>query len=196
MISHKFKYIFVHIPKTGGRSIEQAFLKDYGFKNRLDAKVFEVFDIFPDGEERKKLHSTGIFPDHKLLSEYDIPKNYNSFTVIRDPIDRAVSFYGWFAYTKYNTFTEFCKDIKNYKINNWFGMMTRNQVDFVIDKNGNEIDHIVNIENIHNFCKDKFNFDIPHLNKSKIQKSEIEVTDESKDVLRKIYKQDYEYFNF
>ena len=100
---------------------------------------FEIFDIFPDGEERKKLHSTGIFPDHKLLSEYDIPENYNSFTVIRDPIERAVSFYGWFTYTKYNNFTEFCKDIRNYKLNNWYGMMTRKQFDFIFDKNGNEI---------------------------------------------------------
>ncbi len=41
MISHKHKYIFIHIPKCGGTSVELALLKNEG----VDFKNYEKDDL-------------------------------------------------------------------------------------------------------------------------------------------------------
>lgn len=33
IISHKLKYVFIHVPKTGGTSIKQKFDPDHGHKH-------------------------------------------------------------------------------------------------------------------------------------------------------------------
>ena len=73
MISHKHKCIFIHIPKTGGMSIEQAL-----------------------GKDPKKLHAKGWKIKHGTPLEWKNPKfwdKYFTFTVVRNPWDRVISAY-------------------------------------------------------------------------------------------------------
>jgi len=79
MISHDPKFIFVHIPRTGGSSIEK------GLK-RVGKKRFPN-DIFPESYSQ---HLTAQQFQSWLLEEY---KSYYSFTVVRNPWDRTVSTY-------------------------------------------------------------------------------------------------------
>ena len=81
MICHKSKSIFVHIPKTGGTSIEHSLgyvkLKKYN-----------------SGQVEIKKHS----PDHRNSQDYFNLNavqfwRYHKFTVIRDPIERELSLY-------------------------------------------------------------------------------------------------------
>ena len=107
MISFSNNFIFIHINKTAGSSIEVA-LKDYGIK--------------------KPLIKEGNFP-HSQHFKYDDYKdyigdnftNFYTFTVVRNPWDRVVSYYHNGAITK------------NLNFNNW-----------VIDryKNNNFLDHM------------------------------------------------------
>jgi len=76
LISHKHKFVFTAIPKTGTRSVYTVLKKHY------------------DGEVYKDHHT--IIPD-----EF---KNYYSFTVIRNPYDRIVSM--WWATCKRELSTE------------------------------------------------------------------------------------------
>jgi len=74
MISKRFKFIFIHIPRTGGTSIETIFKKRYGVS-------------IP---ERK--HRTILF--YKENPSYtNEEKQYRSFTFIRNPWVRTVSLF-------------------------------------------------------------------------------------------------------
>ena len=50
MISHKHKTIFVHIPKTGGQSVESVFIEDEGltWDTRAPLLLRRNDDGFPD----------------------------------------------------------------------------------------------------------------------------------------------------
>jgi hypothetical protein len=82
--------IFVHVPKTGGGTIECIILEDY-FKYSKDIDL---------KEERKKIFSLNKqWTQHHSITEtiserriYD-PENYFKFAFVRNPWDRVVSEY-------------------------------------------------------------------------------------------------------
>ncbi len=78
MVSHKHKCIFVHIPRTGGTSIEHA---------------FGVYHDKPSPALVYKKHHTPQECMDELGAE--VWNNYFKFTFIRDPWERMVS---WWAY--------------------------------------------------------------------------------------------------
>ena len=72
MISHKYKFIFVHIPKTAGTSVKTAL-------NTL-VNPNEIINV--EGHEPTKYQPYLSLP-------------YTKFTIIRNPWDRAVSSWKW-----------------------------------------------------------------------------------------------------
>jgi len=74
MILEKPKILFIHIPRTGGSSIEK------------------FFNFVPSGDHYKKQ------TQHSTLEEYaehcDVEK-YFKFTIVRNPWDRLLSWYLW-----------------------------------------------------------------------------------------------------
>jgi chondroitin 4-sulfotransferase 11 len=93
MIDHKHKFVFIHIPKTGGISIHQV------------------------------LRSKPCDRNHAELHTHEFDENYFKFMFVRNPWDRIVSCYNYFLnggrgfpgdieagkmIQKYETFTEFC----------------------------------------------------------------------------------------
>ncbi len=100
IISHGRKYIFVHIPKTGGTSLSLA----------LEARV-KKDDILigdtPKAKKRKRrlkdVKTTGRLWKHsRLIDIYglvtqDQIEEYFVFTIVRNPWDRMVSYYHWLA---------------------------------------------------------------------------------------------------
>lgn len=86
-ISHKYKCIFVHIPKCGGSTIEN-FLdiaRPECFYNARDLKII-------DGVEYAPQHFTPGIIKEKLPQYFD---NYLKFTFIRSPYHRVLSEYFW-----------------------------------------------------------------------------------------------------
>ena len=81
MINHKHKFIFIHIPKCAGTSVERAFNGKDGWDN--NNKLW-------------KQHAT----IKQIKNFYTTPKQFNTyfkFTIIRNPFDRIVSSYHWLA---------------------------------------------------------------------------------------------------
>jgi hypothetical protein len=93
-ISHRHRAIFVHIPKTGGTSIE-AVLGMHG--DRTDVGVVPYTDQAPDRKNffgRQLQHLTGERLKVELNDE-TVFSTYFKFSVVRNPWDRLVSTCAW-----------------------------------------------------------------------------------------------------
>lgn len=82
-ISHRYRSIFFHIPKTGGISVKK-FLEPYGFKIIL-ANCHTIWTT-------EELQYKGLCMRFKeVISNDDIFDNYFKFCFVRNPWDRYVS---------------------------------------------------------------------------------------------------------
>ena len=79
MISHKKKFIFIHIPKSGGTSLSYAFL-NHGIVLQGDRNFESIYFKHIDALNLKE----------KLGDEFD---KYFKFTIVRNPFDWCVSNY-------------------------------------------------------------------------------------------------------
>lgn len=93
MISEKKKFLFIHVPKTGGNSI-QNILSDFA-----DDKIV-IANKMQDGKERFELKNDSInIHKHSILQEYKNQldskyyKGLYKFSVIRNPYERLISHY-------------------------------------------------------------------------------------------------------
>ena len=103
MISHDHRAIFVHIPKTGGQSIETAFLQSLGLTWETRAPL-----LLRSNPDRKlgPNRLSHLYADEYLdLGYVDEPTfaAYLKFTVVRDPYDRAVSEFNYRRRTAHET---------------------------------------------------------------------------------------------
>lgn len=93
MIAHAFKTIFVHIPKTGGQSIEATFF-DRGLTPE-DAGMVTNSDPARGPEELAHLYAREYRDCRHVTPEQF--RSYFKFCVVRNPFERIVSEYK-FAY--------------------------------------------------------------------------------------------------
>jgi len=89
MISHKYKYIFVHIPKCGGSSIEKALLKLEGISFPGGSMPLKNLDK-ATGDE----FLLGGGRQHITIDQYP-DAGYFKFAFVRNPWCRMVSEYIW-----------------------------------------------------------------------------------------------------
>ena len=95
MISHKLKFIFIHIPKTSGNSLS-LFLKDFidNVVIQRSSNMGEKQGISVLCEKTKKdiKHANINYYKHHYGEKIN---DYFKFTIIRNPYDRILSFYFW-----------------------------------------------------------------------------------------------------
>lgn len=106
MMALSRRFLFVHIPKTGGNSI-QNILRDYSEDEIVCREPYQ------DGVERFELNNpTYGFSKHSPLSEYKekLPQETYAqlfkFACVRNPWERAVSFY----FSPHRQVTEFSRE--------------------------------------------------------------------------------------
>jgi len=199
MIIHNLKLIFVHIPKTGGRSIEKLLS---GFGKRIE---------FQEGWDEKNK----IWQQHLTIKQIlSLRKNcadYFKFSFVRNPWDRMVSDY--FYFMKHGISGEF-KDFlmetdvyfDNFPIfNGRVGCKDHRlpQIHFLLDENDKyPIDFIGRFETLQqdfNIICDKVGIppqELPHLNKTEHKHYSEYYDEETKQIVAEKYAKEIELFDY
>lgn len=193
MISIKYKYIFIHIPKCAGSTIEDALqddsciLRKNTWPNNLNV-TYPLNHLTLDDVEKSKI----IFPHFS---------KYYSFTFTRNPFDRLVSEY---FYLK-KRLKKLSKDIKKGLIflsdKNETGISGNHcmqQYKFINDSI-NYIGRLENLQQDFDTICDEIGIpqiDLPHKNKTKHKHYTEYYDDETRAIVAERYAKDIEYFGY
>ena len=202
MISHKHKCVFVHIPKTGGTSIEEA-LPNIGSKWPAHRDITALLNSVTD-------------------DRYDI-NNYFKFSFVRNPWSRFVSLFNYFKsprrgrrrlhrecfgrYTQDENkkFKKFANSFNRGKPMVAYGVWDvhyKEQWRFIYDNDQQAVDYIGRFETL----QDSFNValdniglqhrQLPHLRKTKHKHYTEYYDDETRQIVAEKYAKDIEYFGY
>ena len=189
MISHDFKTIFIHIPKTGGTSIE-----------------YSLCNV------KEKVQRWKHKPDHSVAKDYFIDNpgeywGYHKVTVVRDPVEREASLYKFMAGTrnfKGHTFLDYLNNLNKDK--SFYARKGRrlmnlysDQVDYIMFGNQICIDQIIRFEDLQGgydlLCEKikKEKSILPHARKTKRV-----VTPNAEEIalIKEVRKRDYEMLGY
>jgi hypothetical protein len=191
MISKKYKFIFVHITKCGGTSVETA-LKKYGG------------EYLWNRDEMKNENHQFIHKKHALAEKYSLTKYWKNsfkFTFVRNPWSREIS-----AYFYRKRMTDFCGTFEEHIASKAFTarpLHHGNQYNWLISHNGKmELDFIARFENFQedfNTICDKIGTPhqkLPHKNATKHKHYTEYYNDETRQIVAEKYAKDIEYFGY
>lgn len=180
-VSLKYGLVFVHIPKTGGTTIENLF--------------------FNDIENRIKNYNS----EHFSIDNYINFNNFFSFTIVRNPYTRIISIYNYY----FNGGNQSIQDKKllnkNIKLNDFLRHYNKNNMKHLktqasfINNNIDNINYIGKFENLVNeiqFIANKINVDIDIIHARKTNYNKYIITPSFINKINDIYNDDFELFNY
>jgi hypothetical protein len=193
---HKKEIIFIHIPKTGGTTVEyylncMNYIKGYGIIKNVAFQHFNWDDY------------------NKLLGNVTY-KNYFKFTIVRNPIDRCISEFFWtplnFGYKNGYLFDNFLKEVEDIVKNKRFYDSIyhdhfQSQSYYILNKNNkimvNKIFRFEIFFKVKNFLKKytKNQNQIQNKNKNR-NKEKLILTKKQKQKIYEIYKENFINFNY
>ena len=224
-IIENFALKFVHIPKNAGTSIETIALKNnitWGFrdwtkKNEDNKLIKNSWDCFKKSgnwinrsTNNNVKNNMGCYPWHKTPDELGrtiYKKDDELFCVVRNPYDKIISAYKYANGKRASKegLNTFIKDkLTHFKKNErWNGCHILPQYKYT---HGNiKCDHILKFENLENDLKKlNENYENKNINNIKLEKNNKsksklntnDLTQESKDLIYKVYKKDFELFGY
>lgn len=191
LLSHKKKFLFIHIQKTGGTSIT----------NHLRSNIADLQSYI-------KPHSPLSLAEEKYYEYY-------TAAFVRNPFERLVSWYVMIQSLKnpnylqsevlkraknFNEFILNCEDVVS---KSGWKAFSQNQVDYLCDKNGKiNIDFIGRFENLSEDAATLSKIlnvtdrNIPHLNKSKHQHYREYYNTITKNIVKKRFERDLDFFKY
>jgi len=195
-ISSKYEFKFIHIPKTGGTSIEHVL----GLRNEKSLFVSGIRTINIDGVMFSPQH----LPHSEIIKRRPESKDWFSFSIVRNPYTRLLSEYIW-DYKERNG--KILESFNESSFNNWIDVeLCKFDTDhkmtqcFLLDV---PLDYIIRFENFkkgfHKLnSKLDTNFSLKWKNKSKFNKVELlnTLSDSTKSKIYSIYKEDFKRFKY
>lgn len=205
-ISHQYKVIFIHIPKTGGSSVDTA-LGIHGDNNRGSIKPAPEI-LFGVMGSKALQHLTAL--EIKKIVPQAVWQNYFKFAFVRNPYDRLISEYFWrqklnkkFRKVGFKKFLlNFVAPAKNRPLKHFLDDHYRDQYKFITDENEKiMVDFVGKFENfIDDFKKicqsAQLNIKLPHLNKTKHQSYQQYYNEETKKIAAQLCQKDLSIFNY
>jgi hypothetical protein len=206
MISDEHKAVFVHIPKTGGSTIESILFKN-NFRANGDNKSWNNDNCIEDPTKWIPKHTRA----NELPSKY---QKYFSFTFVRNPWDLMVSCYFWWTQRTLSKHalksrTEFGKYLKEKGFDYFIRSKQSSCINECCHINqgqsywiNNKIDFIGRFENLQedfNIACDKIGIpqrELPHKNKTKHKHYTEYYDEETKSIVAEKYAKDIEYFGY
>jgi len=131
MILPEFKAVFVHVPKAAGQSIENFLLDELGkTRGPQGAPYLLRPNQDPDKGPKRLAHLlAGDYVKYNYMTQEQY-QDWFSFSVVRNPWSRVVSFYKFRGFSSLVSFTTFVKDYLPLYFKNEFWFF-RNQADFI-----------------------------------------------------------------
>ncbi len=204
MISHKHKCIFVHIPKTGGSSIESVLWPG----ERSEAELWQGL-----GSRSRNKYQTGglqhLLARHiRLEAGASVFDSYFKFAFVRNPWDKAVSQFSYLAerpdlreligLAADATFAEYLAAIQRVAYIQW-----QRQVDFLRAEDGKTlVDFVGRFEYLDRDAQAIFGRlgmgkqEIPHVNASRHAHYSDYYNDRTREIVRRLYADDIEAFGY
>ncbi len=214
IISHKHKFIFIHIPKCAGTTICHSLINNLYFKlprrqawmfNKLNLNIAEVFKVTTDHGNSLELDQHDTFRD---IKNYLDKKNLNideyfKFSFMRNPWERRVSQY------------EYAKRMAKEKGEDWaIEISLMSFYEFITERNDSQLNWVSNEKNnvavdflasgrnlqqdFNKICKKIGipHIELPHKNKTKHKHYTEYYDDETRQIVANNCAKDIEYFNY
>ncbi|PSF39496.1 hypothetical protein C7H19_01530 [Aphanothece hegewaldii CCALA 016] len=180
IISHKYKFIFIHIHKCAGTSVTQALDPHLGENDIVLGGTKEGEKLSEEYLKTKGLFKHSKASDAKIILGDEIWNNYFKFAIIRNPWDRLVSKYHWWLTTSWDdqwqtgTKIRGLNNFSEYIFSDLDSDKKESLLDFVMDDNQKIIvDYLGKFERIHRdfaYICGRIglpNIELPHTNRSK-----------------------------
>tara|TARA_B100000963_G_C22562870_1_gene642279 strand:- start:204 stop:860 length:657 start_codon:yes stop_codon:yes gene_type:complete len=211
IISDKKKFVFIHIPKTGGTSIENSLLKYANLRQKIVSYYPTKYLIYLINRSNINLLDNGNkwingFHRHETIKYLNKSKKYNSyfkFTVVRNPYSWFASLYNYIQISKRHKLYEI---VKNYNLDEFLDLQIKKkifrQTDYIFNKDAKyQVDRIIKLEKINQeieILKKKFCIDLEllHLNKSKTANNIYFQNKESLNKFNKYFEKDFLELNY
>lgn len=213
--------LFIHIPRTSGKTFEKMILK-FDECHKTDYEKI-TGDVMLNG---KNYMSSQHF-NYRLLNKYftDKIKEAIKISIVRNPIDRIISIYFcenykrdlnkkniirfYYDHFEVDNFIEFLETVKKNLNSNKPYFFWESQYDYLKDENNNlNIDHILKFENmpsnfdflnlkdnINNYMNEN-NSESKIINLKEYNINFIKKNPGSIDLIYEIYKKDFDSFNY
>jgi len=216
IISHKHKFIFVHIPKCAGSSIAKCLMQYYGYNSKpksVDPNECAMFRCDPRYANADNLDQ---HDQYNKIKQYFEQNNYNindyfSFSFVRNPWERRVSQFEyvkrmhkekkeeWTRKWKGLSFKEYIQQQKDCQLN-WVSECALPQTSS--KKHDVAVNYVGRCENLqedfNNIC-DKIEIphqEVPHVNKTKHKEYTEYYDDETRAIAKENAARDIEYFGY
>jgi len=212
IISHKHKFIFIHIPKCAGSTISYSLLNNLYCKSfnkdkfdQLDPSIVEVFKIAVNQGNSDALNQHGTLKDIKsYLSKKNLNINdYFKFSLMRNPWERRVSQYEYAKRMAKQTGAYWAKRISLMSFYEFITERNDSQLNWVSDEKDNvAVDFLgsgINIQKEFNIICDKIGIqkkELPHRNATKHKHYIKYYDEETKQIIADNCAKDIEYFGY
>jgi hypothetical protein len=212
MISHLNKCIFVHIPKTGGSSIEDLIFKK---NERTTENLWMGFiDKYNNKFQTGGLQHLKAFQIRNIFGKeiYDV---YYKFSIVRNPYLKAISQFeylkkrddlcDYLGYNKTQSFKKYLELIQKTSHVQW-----EQQSNFIYDENDilivdfvgkfenfeTEVNKVLNNLSLNKSFFGLINKRIPHNNKGKKKDVGYYLDKESEEIIENIYERDFKLLGY